>query len=81
MKKLYTVYDRKAQQYAPPFTEISDGTAIRAMQDVMKNADHPFSSYPDDYELISLADFDEHTGEIVVQKPIQVITMTTLKGD
>lgn len=81
MKKLYTVYDRKAATHAPPFTEVNDGTAIRAMQDVMKNTDHPFSCYPEDYELIRLANFDEITGEIITDTPIQVITMLKLQGE
>lgn len=81
MKTLFTVYDRKSQQYAAPFAEINDGTAIRAMQDVMKNKDHPFAAYPEDYELISLGQFDEQTGEIVVNKPTQVINMLTLQGE
>jgi hypothetical protein len=81
MKKLYTVFDKKSALYSAPFAEITDGTAIRAMQDVMKNKDHPFAAYPADYELISLADFDEHTGEIVVHKPIQLISMENLLGE
>ena len=38
MKKVYyAVFDRKADMYSQPFLEIKDGTAIRAVQDIVIN--------------------------------------------
>lgn len=60
LKTMYSVYDKKGQTYAAPFTEIKDGTAIRAMQDLMSsNPNHPFSRYPEDFELVRVGTFNE----------------------
>ena len=83
MKKVYyAVYDRKAEMYSQPFLEIKDGTAVRAVQDiVINNKDHAFAKHPSDFSLHRLGDFDEATGVITGQeKPIKIIEMETL-GD
>lgn len=83
MKKLYyAVYDRKAEMYSQPFLEIKDGTAIRAIQDVVINEkDHPFAKHPSDFSLHKLGEFDDGTGIITGQeKPTKIIEIETL-GD
>ena len=45
-KVYYAVSDRKAEMYSTPFLEITDGTAIRAVQDlVINNKDHHKETY------------------------------------
>ena len=83
MKKVYyAVYDRKAEMYSQPFLEIKDGTAIRAVQDlVINNTDHAFAKHPSDFSLHRLGDFDDETGVITGQtKPNKIIEIETL-GD
>ena len=36
-KVYYAVYDRKSELYSQPFLEVKDGTAIRAVQDLVIN--------------------------------------------
>jgi len=81
-KVYYAVYDRKAEMYSQPFLEIKDGTAIRAVQDiVINNKDHAFAKHPSDFSLHRLGSFDETTGIITGQeKPNKIIEMETL-GD
>ena len=81
MKKVdYAVFDRKAEMYSQPFLEIKDGTAIRAVQDiVINNKDHPFAKHPSDFSLHRLGEFDESTGVITGQnKPNKIIEIETL---
>ncbi len=81
MKKVYyAVFDRKADLYAQPFLEIKDGTAIRAIQDlVINNKDHPFAKHPSDFSLHRLGEFDEVTGVISGQeKPSKIIEVDNL---
>ena len=81
MKKIYyAVYDRKAEMYSQPFLEIKDGTAIRAVQDlVINNTDHAFAKHPSDFSLHRLGDFDDETGVITGQtKPNKIIEIETL---
>jgi hypothetical protein len=81
-KVYYAVFDRKAEMYTQPFLEIKDGTAIRAVQDlVINNKDHPFAKHPSDFSLHRLGEFDETTGIITGQdKPNKIIEVDTL-GD
>jgi hypothetical protein len=79
-KVYYAVYDRKAEMYSQPFLEIKDGTAIRAVQDlVINNKDHAFAKHPSDFSLHRLGEFDESTGVITGQnKPTKIIEVETL---
>jgi hypothetical protein len=79
-KVYYAVYDRKAEIYSQPFLEIKDGTAIRAVQDlVINNKDHAFAKHPSDFSLHRLGEFDETTGIISGQtKPNKIIEIETL---
>jgi hypothetical protein len=79
-KVYYAVFDRKAEMYTQPFLEIKDGTAIRAVQDlVINNKDHPFAKHPSDFSLHRLGEFDETTGIITGQdKPNKIIEVDTL---
>lgn len=74
MKKIYyAVYDRKAEMYAPPFLEVKDGTAIRAIQDAIASKDHPFAKHPADFSLHQLGTFDDETGVITAnEKPVKL---------
>jgi len=79
-KVYYAVYDRKAEVYSQPFLEIKDGTAIRAVQDlVINNKDHAFAKHPSDFSLHRLGEFDETEGKITGQdKPTKIIEIETL---
>lgn len=78
-KVYYAVFDRKAEIYSQPFLEIKDGTAIRAIQDiVINNKDHAFAKHPSDFSLHRLGSFDENSGEITGQKPTKLIEIETL---
>ena len=74
MKKVYyAVYDRKAEMYMPPFLEVKDGTAIRALQDAIASKDHPFAKHPEDFSLFQLGVFDDETGMITAnEKPVKL---------
>lgn len=82
LKTLYSVYDKKAKTYAQPFAEVTDGTAIRAMQDLItNNPNHPFARYPEDYELIRVGAFNELDAGIYDDPVGSVIEFTQLIGD
>lgn len=79
LKTLYSVYDRKSKTYASPFTEVADGTAIRAMQDLIaNNQNHPFARYPEDFELVRCGSFNELDGSISEEPQGVVIKMDQL---
>lgn len=83
MKKVYySVYDTAAKLYSQPFLEVTDGTAVRAIQDLVINSkDHAFAKHPKDFSLHKLGEFDDETGVISGQeKPTKIIDIETL-GD
>ena len=81
MKKVYyAVYDRKAEMFSQPFLEVKDGTAVRAVQDLVINQkDHAFAKHPSDFSLHRLGEFDDATGVITGnEKPQKIIEIETL---
>ena len=79
MKFMYSVFDKKSQLYAVPFIEVNDGTAIRAIQDIMRNPEHPFARYPGDYDLIRVGEWSDETCVITQAAPVNIIEFGQLK--
>ncbi len=61
-KNLYTIYDKKSEIYAPPFVELTDGTAVRMVTDLLSTSNTQFAKYPNDYTLVRIGSYDELTG-------------------
>lgn len=79
MKKIYfAVFDEKAKIYSGPFLEVTEGTAIRAIEDAIKSPDHPFARHPSDFSLHRLGVFDDATGVIEGQLPEHIIDIDKL---
>jgi hypothetical protein len=79
MKGIYSVFDKKAQEYAEPFVDVTDATALRKVQDLVENhKDHPMSRYAEDYELVKLGSWDATTG-IIEMDPMDLIPLAKLK--
>lgn len=82
MKKVYyAVFDEKAKIYSGPFLEVTDGTAIRAVQDAMRSPDHPFAKHPSDFSLHRLGVFDDQAGLIEGHEPQHLIDVQNLAGE
>ena len=78
-KNLYSIYDKKSQIYAPPFVELTDGTAIRACTDLLQRQELPFGKYPKDYNLQRIAQWNELEGHPIASPPEILIEFETLK--
>jgi hypothetical protein len=83
MKKVYyAVYDRKAELFSAPFLEFKDGTAIRAIQDLVVNSpDHAFAKHSADFSLHKLGEFDDVSGVITGQMPEKLQEIENLVGE
>lgn len=80
-KGIYSIFDRKAEIYLPPFMESANGTAIRKLQDMVAdtNPNNVLHYHAQDFDLVKLADFGEISGSI---KPINkevLINLAKLK--
>lgn len=82
LKTLYSVYDKKSKIYAAPFIEINDGTAIRAIQDLIaSNGAHPFARHGEDFELVRVGTFNEQSGHIEEDPQGSVIELEQLSKE
>ena len=68
IKKIYTVYDEKAEAYLQPFYFEKLGQAKRAVADLVNDPDHQFGKHPSDFTLFFIGDFDDSNAEIIPDK-------------
>lgn len=57
--KAFSVFDQKAECYMLPFFMGTKGQAIRSFQDCLKNQEHQFSKYPEDFTLYEIGEYDD----------------------
>ena len=65
IKKLYAVYDKKAQTELGLFEQPNDLVAIRDFSQVAKNPEHQINKFAEDYCLVCLGTIDTESMEIV----------------
>ena len=63
IKKVFTVYDAKAQAFLTPFFETASGIANRIFMEACQNPEHHFWKYAEDFTLFELGEFDDNTGQ------------------
>jgi len=63
--KLFAMFDRKAGFYMQPFPETSTVAALRGFEVAVNDSKSIFSRFPDDFCLMELAEFDQHSGAII----------------
>ncbi len=61
---MYTVRDRKALGYLPPFLAANGITAKRLLIDSARDNGTLLGMHPDDFELYEIGEFDEQSGEV-----------------
>lgn len=79
-KPMFAVFDNVAKLYLQPFIEITDGTAVRAIQDSAKG-EHPFAKHPQDFTLTRLGLYDEETGLLNQDSKADIIEISKLIGE
>ena len=77
-KNIYSIYDKVSEIYAPPFIELTDGTAIRACTDLLQRPELPFGKYPKDYHLARIGRWVETEGFVSPTETITIIEFEVL---
>lgn len=84
-KKLYSIHDKTAAMFCPPFSCVNDAQATRAFQSNMQNPDSNIARFPADYNLYYVGEFNELTGELEFEEPTRIITglemLKTIKAE
>jgi hypothetical protein len=79
LSKMYSIFDKKSDLFANPFVEKTDGTAVRAITDLIRQQPNaPFAQYSQDYTLYRIGEFDERSGLVASLAAEKVIELETL---
>ncbi len=78
-KNIYSIYDKVSEIYAPPFIELTDGTAIRACTDLLQRPELPFGKYPKDYHLSRIGRWVETEGFVSPTETTTIIEFEVLR--
>lgn len=86
MKKLYSFYDRVAEAYSEPISDVGETPVIvRGLKECLDNPsfDAPWKKYIEDTALYCLGEFEEITGCVVgYEQPKFLFNLTSLlKGE
>jgi len=79
---IIAVRDQKANVFTQPFTAPSRGVALRSWGDQLNDPDNAKSEqvkHPEDFSLWQIGEYDDQTGDIVVQKPEQLVIASDLR--
>ena len=61
-RKVFSVYDEKAEAYLLPFFLDTIGVAVRSITDCVNDPKHQFCAHASDYTLFLIAEYDDNTG-------------------
>ena len=82
MRLLIAVFDRKAEVYGEVYNAVSRAVAIRDFEAACNMPDSKFAKWPEDFQLVSVGEFDPVTGHIeswepkVISEALDHITVT-----
>lgn len=69
----YSLYDRKALAYHPPFFQAADGAAVRAISDLAQDMNTTVGRHPGDFVLYKIGTYDDSRGQLVPLVPLEHI--------
>jgi hypothetical protein len=78
---LYSVFDTKASIFGIPFGDMTDSSALRNFSDAVKDGSNPnnlWHKHPEDFSLYAIGYFDGDTGEVVPNRPKNLMTASAL---
>lgn len=79
--EIFAIYDSKAKAYRPPAYSKNKFTAVREVENVMKqNKDHEYNTNSEDFKIFKLGSYDFQTGLITSHPPEHVTNLHELKA-
>lgn len=81
MRKIFAVYDKKAESYGPLMALPHEAVAIREFENAVQQEDSPLRNYPDDFELHCIGSMPEYgVGETPIKacQPVVVLTASAV---
>lgn len=69
---VYAIYDSKMEVFSPPYVMANRATALRVFGDMCQDPQFPYSRHPKDYFVFEIGTYDDHSGIIESQKPVNI---------
>lgn len=69
----FSVLDIKAGAFITPFFMQNQMMAVRLFKDCANDPAHMFCRHPDDYALYQVCEFDDASGAITPQEPLEYV--------
>ncbi len=76
---MYSVFDSKAGAFLTPFFMSTEGMALRAVSDMVKDPKSMFHRHADDFSLYQMGEFEDTTGVIVAQHPQAILNLVSFQ--
>lgn len=73
IQPMYSLFDKKALTYSPPFVASNDQVAIRMVRDLVQDTNTTVGRHASDYTLYGIATWDDALGLVIAQTPLQLI--------
>lgn len=70
---IFSVYDRRAEVYLPPFYHATVGSALRDFEGAVNHKDSQLNIFPEDFDLMELGTFDNTTAQFELHKVPKLI--------
>ena len=73
--KLFSIYDRAASEFGPPFPAPNAALAVRMFQQTQLDDAHVFATHSRDFQVHELGEYFTDTAEFVpLTKPLPIVT-------
>lgn len=69
----YSIYDRKALVYHPPFFAPTDPAAVRMLSDLVQDANTSVGRHPGDYVMYGVGTYSDANGSLEPAVPLRHI--------
>lgn len=67
----FAIHDEKAEAFLPPFILPNEAMAKRVFADCINSDTHQFGQNPADYTLFRLGQFDDNSGQFLLERAKQ----------
>lgn len=64
----YSIFDKKALTYSPPFYGVAHGQAVRSVMDACADPNSNLGRHPADFTLYCVGQFNDATGDLLAFK-------------
>lgn len=80
MYRAYSIYDRKAKVFCPPFWVRSDREAVECVEPLRHAKHTKFATNPEDFVLYHIGSYDELTGQMIQEGQTVVMEVALIEN-